>query len=168
MTYAVFVSTSEPAAFVAVNDTSNVPGESYTTVGFCCVDDDGVPPSNDHSHSVGAFDDKSVKLTLPPATTDTESAEKSATGASADGVPDSKSSIVLMPATLIAWTYTRVRNTVRETGDRAGRVGRQPVAREADATLCCGHPVQRDRALRHRTPTATTSPPANRCRARSM
>ena len=51
------------------------------------------------------------------------------------GVPNSKSAIELVPATLIARTYTVYVDTVRETGDRAGRVGRQALARGGNTTV---------------------------------
>jgi hypothetical protein len=90
--YPVFVSTSEPLALVAVSVTSYVPAVEYTTVGFCAVEVDGVPPGKDHDHEVGVKVVRSVNVTDPPEHT-LCGAEKSATGGNAPGVASALSHV---------------------------------------------------------------------------
>jgi hypothetical protein len=85
-TYPVFVSESEPVAFVAVNFTSYVPALEYVCVGFCAVESVDPELSKSHAHDVGVFVERSVNVTSKGALPESGVPEKSATGAA--GPPD--------------------------------------------------------------------------------
>jgi hypothetical protein len=75
----VFV--SEPQPFVADSDTLYNPGVLYVITGFWLVLADGDPPGNVHDQEVGELVELSVKVTLPPASTEVVEPVKSVRGA---------------------------------------------------------------------------------------
>ena len=78
--YAVFVSTSEPNALVAVSVMVLVPGVLNTTVGFTSVDVAGVAPGPKSQLYVKAFVERLVNVTELPAQIRVGVPVKSATG----------------------------------------------------------------------------------------
>jgi len=68
-----------PAAFLTINFTVYVPGVEKLTVGFCA--DCNCPLPKSHTHDVGLFVERSLKVTVSGEHPETLLALKSATGA---------------------------------------------------------------------------------------